>query len=1639
MKIIKRILKKTRISLFLLVLATTGLRAQNPTYLCELRNDIQVNANTYEFDLYLLRTGSTVFEYTSMQFGININSAVLNGGNLTVSLVGGTSELNSSQIPTAGKFSFNSLSNCIIMTGMAPPGAGSGTIISNSGIGTRVGRIRLTNSVNFASDTPNLTWSFSILNGYITKVNAYVGGIATDITVQASHTTSNLSNATLNPPPTPPSVGTITQPTCSSPTGSVILNGLPAIGTWTLTRNPGGTTTTGSGTSITILGLGAGTYTYTVTNAVGVTSSPSDNININAAPTVPTSPNVGTITQPTCASSTGSVNLNGLPSSGTWTLTRTPGGTTTTGTGISTTISGLASGTYTYTVTNASGCTSSSSGNVVINTQPITPSAPTVGTITQPTCLTSTGSVVLNGLPSSGTWTLTRTPGGTTTTGTGTSTTISGLASGTYTYTVTNASGCTSPASGSVVINAQPATPTAPIVGTITQPTCATSTGSVVLSGLPSGSWTINPGGIAGSTTSRTISGLTANTYNFTVTNSSGCTSPASANVVINAAPGSPSAPATLLTQPTCSVATGTITVTAPTEIGMTYSIDGSNYSNSTGIFSLVASGTYTVTARNAMGCTSAGSIITILAQPPTPVVPNQTAAIPSGGTFTVTPSGAGIPVGTTYTWTTPAYTGGVTGGSAQLSPQLNISGTLTVPSGVGTAIYTVTPVSGSCIGAPFTVTVNVTSVCTAVTIGTQPISSSMCATSGIASFTVVVGGTAPYVYQWQYYNGTTWGSVVNGTPAGAIYTNSTTATLTVAGITSAGSPQYRCFVTNCSGGNSAASAAVTLTVNALPVPTLTSSEADNTFCQGTSITFTAGGGTNYDFRLGGVTVQNGPSTTYTTTSLANGQRVTVVVTNASGCTATSAEIQNIVNALPFIFISTPAACSPDFINYSVGVTVAPGATVTSTSGVVTNSGSNVWTITGILAHTNVTIKATGSGGCENTINVTAPDCNCPVIAAPVSGGDKSYCASGVIPVITATVLTGETVDWYNSSSGGTPLRSGSLSYTPTGPGTYYALARNTASNCVSSTRTAIIVTMNPLPVASLTSSDPDNIFCSGTSIVFTAAGGISYNFLVAGLSVQDGTSSTYTTSSLTNGQVVMVIVSSVNGCTATSAGITNTVNATPVPTITSSDPDDNFCLGTSVTFTAGGGTAYNFRVDGISVQSGTSTTFTTTLLTNGQVVDVIVSNPNGCSATSTGITNSVFETPAATAGTGGNNCGLGFHLNGSIAIGTGTWTKVSGPGNATFSPNANTANAIVTVSAYGSYTFSWTVVNGTCSNSANVTVVFIQQLAANGGPGGSSCDSTFNLKATVPVTGIGTWTKASGPGTALFTPDNHQSNAKVTVNKFGTYSFIWTVVNSICSSSDVVNVIFHDLPSINAGRDTIMCKGGSVQLQAQGIGSVTWDPAAMVSNPAIINPVANPDTTTTFTVNLTDQFGCKNSDTIVVEVREKPIANAGPDQDLGYLFTATMDAVLAHSYENGVWSLISGTGDFSDSTFAMASVINLSSGINKFLWTVSNGYCPPVGDTINITVNDFVIPTLITPNMDGRNDYFVLRGLSTLGKTELVIFDRRGAQVYKNMNYDNLWNGVDYNKNPLPDDTYFYVIKTANGKSISGYIVIRR
>ncbi len=158
----------------------------------------------------------------------------------------------------------------------------------------------------------------------------------------------------------------------------------------------------------------------------------------------------------------------------------------------------------------------------------------------------------------------------------GTGITISNLAVNSYTFTVTNSDGCTSVASLSVVISAQPGTPSAPVAGTITQPTCAVATGSVVLNGLPAAGWTITrlPGGntVTGTGTGTTIYNLPAGQYTFTVTNLAGCISAASAPVLINAQPPTPSAP-TSTVDCTQGFGKAVITVTSPTGAEYLYSL----------------------------------------------------------------------------------------------------------------------------------------------------------------------------------------------------------------------------------------------------------------------------------------------------------------------------------------------------------------------------------------------------------------------------------------------------------------------------------------------------------------------------------------------------------------------------------------------------------------------------------------------------------------------------------------------------------------------------------------------------------------------------------------------------------------------------------------------------------------------------------------------------------------------------------------------------------------------------------------------------------------------------------------------------------------------------------------------------------
>ena len=537
------------------------------------------------------------------------------------------------------------------------PSTGSWTVTASPGGSTITGT---GTTANFNGLNANTTYTFTVTN-------------AAGCTSVAS---SNAVINTIPSNPTSPVIGTITQPSCLTPTGTVALSGLPAAGTWTITASPGGLTLTGTGTTANFTGLSSNTtYSFTVTNSLGCASMASSNAVITLY--TPTPPIIGLVTQPTCLLATGAIALSGLPASGSWTVTASPGGLTLNSSGTSGNFSGLAAGTsYTFTVSDNLGCISSASLTAVLNAQPVTPSTPTIGTITQPTCIVNTGSVNLSNLPSTGTWTINISPSGSIT-GTGTSTTISNLASsGTFNFSVTNSDGCTSLLTANVSINAIPTVPSAPVIGTITQPSCLTPTGSVDLSGLPAGNWTItsSPGGLtqSGNTASATFNGLSSNTtYTFTVTNTTTiCTSVASSNVVISLF--SPTPPVTgIITQPTCLVSTGTVALNGLPSSGawtITASPGGLTLNNSgtTANFTGLTSGSYTFSVTDNVGCVSAASSVAIInAQPITPSVPiigtiTQPSCLDNTGSIELT----GLPIGN---WTISASPGGNTSGSGSI------------------------------------------------------------------------------------------------------------------------------------------------------------------------------------------------------------------------------------------------------------------------------------------------------------------------------------------------------------------------------------------------------------------------------------------------------------------------------------------------------------------------------------------------------------------------------------------------------------------------------------------------------------------------------------------------------------------------------------------------------------------------------------------------------------------------------------------------------------------------------------------------------------------------------------------------------------------------------------------------------------
>ncbi len=842
-----------------------------------------------------------------------------------------------------------------------------------------------------------------VYNGITSGVNHALRVTSTNAFLEIDKILLTTSSGSVYPTPSPCS--SVTIPTITPGGATTFCQG----GSVTLTASSGNSYLWSNGSTTQSINVSvSGSYLVTVTTASGNATSAPMVVSVNALPTASITAGGSTAICPgssvTLTASSGSSYL--------W----TPGNQTTQS------ITATAAGSYTVRVTNSNGCSKTSSATAItMNTAP-------TATITAggSTTFCSGGSVALTA--SSGSaylWS----PGNQTTQS------ITATAAGSYTVRVTNASGCSATsAATTITVNSLP-------TSTITAGGSTTfcSGGSVALTASSGSAYLWSPG----NQTTQSITATAAGSYTVRVTNASGCSATSIAtNVTINSLP------------------TATITASGPLTFAQGGSVtltasSGSSYlwlpgNQTTQSINVTASGSYTVRVTNAAGCsaTSAATTVTVTTSVPAPKI---TAGGPlsfcSGGSVTLTCSAAN-----SYLWSTGATTQSIV---------VSTSGTYTVTATTAAGTATSTPVivtvtspptalitaSGStalCQGSSVTLTAasansytwstgattqNIT-VSAAGNYSVTVTNTSGCSATSAATAVTVSSAPAATITAGGATTFCSGGSVTLTASTGSTYLwspgNQTTKTITV---TAAGS--YTVRVTN-SSGCSATSSATTVTVNALPPANITAS-GPTTFTQGGSVILTASSGSSYLWSPGNQTSQS--------ITVTSGGSYTVRVTNANGCSATSAATIVTVNT------GTTATITP-----SGATTFCQGGSVTLTASIGTGYlWSNGQTTQSIAVTQSGTYTVTVYNGVSSN-SVSAPvtvTVNPSPSATITAGSATSFCSGGNV-VLTAT--SGSSYLWL-------PGNQTSQAITVTATGSYTVRVTN-SSGC-SATSTATTVTVN--------------------------------------------------------------------------------------------------------------------------------------------------------------------------------------------------------------------------------------------------------------------------------------------------------------------------------------------------------------------------------------------------------------------------------------------------------------------------------------------------------------------------------------------------------------------------------------------------
>jgi len=393
--------------------------------------------------------------------------------------------------------------------------------------------------------------------------------------------------------------------------------------------------------------------------------------------------------------------------------------------------------------------------------------------------------------------------------------------------------------------------------------------------------------------------------------------------------------------------------------------------------------------------------------------------------------------------------------------------------------------------------------------------------------------------------------------------------------------------------------------------------------------------------------------------------------------------------------------------------------------------------------------------------------------------------------------------------------------------------------------------------------------FCSGNSTVTVSApsGFASYLWTPGGQTTQSV--------SIVNpviGTNYSCLMTSVNGCQVTLSAILQPTIVTPHFNITSAQCSFNVSFQDSSTVNQGSlnSWSWDFGDGTTSTVQNPSHTYTTA----GTYIVTLTTGVTGCTAT-TAETVHVYPSPVADAGANQTIC-------------QGHTANLTAVGGTSYLWSNNDTTSFISVNPSVSTTYTVTVTNNDgCTASDNVVVNVNQLPVVEAGHDTAICYGTStNLNAT------GGTTYSWSPTTGLSNPNI----ANPVATPLSSTPYTVTVTdNNQCSNIDIINIQVNSLPLAEAGAAQSICNTNSATLNASGGTSYHWS-----TNESTQSITVSPQTTSTYTVSVTDGNGCSQTDNVIVTVYNLPTANAGNSTSICNGASTTLNASGGVSYS---WS----------------------------------------------------------------------------------------------------------------------------------------